>query len=294
MLNDLRPGTRYMLSATLLFALVNVCIKKLPGLPALEIILFRGVISLVLTAAALAWEGVSPWAQHQPKALFWRGMAGTAALVLDFFLIKAVPLAPAVTLQYLSPIFTAMLGILVVKEPVRTWQWVFFAVSFAGVVVGQGVGSLSWQAILLGIGAAFCSGLSYTFIRRIKDREHPLVIILWFQLVTVPVAAVWCLFDWTMPLGTQWWWLLATALLTHAALWCITKSYQLEQAASAAALNYVGLLYAAGFGFWFFGEQITPLLYLGMGLVLLGVVLNTWYTAHHPPASGVLPRKTPQ
>jgi drug/metabolite transporter (DMT)-like permease len=279
------PGTRYMLAATLLFALVNVCIKKLADLPALEIIFFRSLISLLLTAAGLAAVRVSPRAQSQPAALLWRGAVGTAALVLDFFLLKAVTLAPAVTLQYLSPVFTAIMGIFVVREKVRPWQWVFFAVSFAGVAVGQGVGGLHWPVIILGVGAAFCSGLSYTFIRRIKAQEHPLVIILWFQLVTLPVAAGWCLFDWETPLGPQWLWLLATGLLTQAALWCITKSYQLEQAASAAALNYLGVLYAAGFGFWFFGEKIKPLLYLGMGLVLLGVILNTWYTARHPAAA---------
>jgi drug/metabolite transporter (DMT)-like permease len=282
MLNGLTPGTRYMLAATLLFAFVNVCIKKLADLPPVEIILFRGIISLVLTAAGLAWVRASPWAPQHRRPLLWRGLAGTAALVLDFLLLRELPLAPAVTLQYLSPIFTAIMGIFVVRERVRPWQWVFFAVSFAGVALGQGVGGLHWNTILLGMSAAFFSGLSYTFIRRIKDQEHPLVIILWFQLVTLPVALVWCLFDWETPQGGQWLWLLATGLLTQAGLWCITKSYQLEQAASAAALNYLGVLYAAGFGFWFFGEQIKPLLYLGMGLVLLGVVLNTWYTARHP------------
>lgn len=285
------PGTRYMLGATVLFALVNVCIKKLGELPALEIILFRGLISLVLTGAALAWWRVSPRAQHQPGALLWRGVVGTAALVLDFFLLKAVPLAPAVTLQYLSPIFTAIMGIFVAREGVKPWQWVFFGVSFAGVALGQGVGGLNPTAVLLGVSAAFCSGLSYTFIRRIKDQEHPLVIILWFQLVTLPVAALWCLFDWETPHGGQWWWLLAIGLLTHAGLWCITRSYQLQQAASAAALNYLGVLYAAAAGYWIFGEQIKPALYLGLGLVLLGVALNSWYTARHPAPPESAPRK---
>ena len=269
-----------MLAATLLFALVNVGIKKLEDLPPLEIIFFRALISLVLAGAALRWQRQPAWPSRRKTTLLWRGLTGTTALVLNFFLLRTLDLAPAVTLQYLSPIFTAIMAIFVVGEKVRAWQWVFFAISFAGVAVGQGLGGISWQAALLGVSAAFFSGLSYTFIRRLKDGMPPLTIIFWFQAVTLPVAAVWCLFDWETPRGlAEWGWLLAVGGLTHAALWCITRSYQLEQAASAAALNYLGVLYAAAFGYWFFGETIAPQLYAGLGLVLLGVALNSWYTS---------------
>ena len=270
-----------MLAATLLFALVNVCIKQLPDLPAVEIILFRAVISLVLTLGQLQWVSVSPWGHRaQLPDLLLRGLAGAAALVLGFLTIKLLPLAPAVTLQYLGPIFTAVAGIWLLRQPVRPWQWVFFAISLAGVGVSQGLSGLGWTGTLLGLGAAATSGLSYVFSSRVGTKEHPLVIIFYFQLVTLPIAAVWCLFDWHMPAGVEWAWLAAVGVLTQGALWCVTQSYQHgKQAASIAALDYLGLLYAAAFGYWFFDEKIKLSTYLGMALVLLGVALNGWYSA---------------
>ncbi len=74
-------------------------------------------------------------------------------------------------------------------------------------------------------------------------------------------------------------------LLTQAALWCVTRSYQHgQQAAGIAALDYLGLLYAAAFGYWFFDEKIKPLAYGGMALVLLGVGLNAWHSSQETKA----------
>lgn len=271
----------YLLASTLLFALVNVCLKKLPDLPAVEIILFRSVISLVLTLVQLRWVGVPPWG-HGPRLpdLLLRGLTGAAALILGFLTIKQLPLAPAVTLQYLGPIFTAVAGIWLLQQPVRGWQWVFFGISLGGVLVAQGLSGLGWAGVGLGVGAAAASGLSYVFNNRIGTKEHPLVIIFYFQAVTLPIAAIWCFFDWHQPAGRAWGWLAAVGLLTQAALWCVTKSYQHgKQAAGLAALDYLGLLYAAAFGYWFFGEKIKLATYAGMAVVLLGVALNAWYSA---------------
>ncbi|MGI4870143.1 MAG: DMT family transporter [Janthinobacterium lividum] len=281
MKNSPLPAIFYMLAATLLFALVNVGIKNLEHIPAVEIILFRSVISLALTLGMLRYAQIAPWG-HAPQRpdLVWRGVAGTAALVLGFLTIKAMPLAPAVTLQYLGPIFTAVAGIWLLGQPVKPWQWVFFAISLGGVVLSQGVGGLGWVGTLLGLGTAATSGLSYVFSSRIGQKEHPLVVIFYFQLITLPVAAGWCFFDWRTPAGTQWLWLAAVGVFTQAALWCVTQSYQRgKQAAGIAALDYLGILYAGAFGYWFFGEKIKTLGFIGMGLVLVGVALNGWYTA---------------
>ncbi|NML67441.1 DMT family transporter [Hymenobacter sp. RP-2-7] len=279
----------YMLAATLLFALVNIGIKKLPDLPAVEIILFRSVISLALTLGQLRWLGVPPWGQRaQLPDLLLRGLAGAAALVLGFLTIKQLPLAPAVTLQYLGPVFTAVAGIWLLGQPVRPWQWVFFGISLGGVAVAQGFSGLGWAGVALGLGAAATSGLSYVFNSRIGTKENSLVVIFYFQAVTLPIAAVWTCFNWHTPQGADWLWLVAVGVFTQAALWCVTKSYQHgKQAAGIAALDYLGLVYAAAFGTWFFGEKIKLSTYIGMAVVLLGVALNAWYSARrtsHKPA----------
>ena len=275
-------GARYMLLSTLFFALMNVCVKLLSHLPALEIILFRSGLSVLISYFTLRALRIRPWGSNH-FLLVARGTTGALALILYFFTLQRMPLATAVTIQYLAPIFTAILGIFLVHEQVRPWQWVFFLLSFAGVLVVEGVSAdvdLRWVA--LGVLSAVFSGFSYNSIRRLKGKEHPLVVVFYFPMVALPIAGAYCLWNWVTPQGLDWLWLLLTGLLTQGAQVFMTKAYQAEKLSSVANLNYLGILYALGLGFVFFGETFQLSSYLGMALVLLGVVLNTWYTARQP------------
>ncbi|GAA3944215.1 DMT family transporter [Hymenobacter algoricola] len=285
----LTRGARYMLLSTLFFALMNVCVKLLPHLPALEIILFRSALSVVISYVTLRALKIRPWGTNH-FFLIARGTTGALALILYFFTLQKMPLATAVTVQYLAPIFTAVLGIFIVKEKVQPWQWLFFLISFAGVVVVEGVDTrINLSYLAVGVASAVFSGFSYNSIRRLRGQEDPLVIVFYFPMVALPIAGVYCLFHWVQPQGLDWLWLLLTGLLTQGAQVCMTKAYQAEKLSSVANLNYIGILYALGLGLVFFNETFHPASYLGMALVLLGVVLNTLYAARQARAAPVAP-----
>ena len=287
MVNDITPGVRQMLLSTLLFAGMNACVKQLHHLPALEIILFRSVFSIVASYVALRRLNVNPFGNNY-RLLISRGSTGALGLICYFLALQHLPLATAVTVQYLAPIFTAVLGIWLVREPVRSWQWVFFGLSFGGVLlvqqgspVGAAVGSGGEAGLVfLGIGllGALVSGLSYNAIRKLRGREHPLVIVFYFPLISLPIAAVACLFNWQTPDGTDWLWLLACGVFTQGAQLTMTRAYQMERLSRVAPLNYLGMFYALGLGYVFFDESFGVLAYGGMALVLFGVGLNIWYT----------------
>ncbi|MEQ9231986.1 MAG: GRP family sugar transporter, partial [Cyclobacteriaceae bacterium] len=130
-------GVIYMLIATFTFALMNVFVKAVPHIPAVEIILFRSVISLVISVALLRQQSVSIWGKNKP-ILIARGVAGAIALLIFFQLLQEIPLAAASSLAYLAPIFTTIIGIFIVKERIKPIQWIFFLISFGGVLMIQG------------------------------------------------------------------------------------------------------------------------------------------------------------
>lgn len=268
-------GVAYMLLATFIFSVMNVMIKYLPNIPAIEIILFRSIVSFVMSGVALKAKKI-PLLGKNRKILFIRGLAGALALMMFFTTLQEIPLASAVTLMFLGPIFTAILGIWVVKEKVNPVQWIFFAISFAGIVMIKGFDTrISVEMALLGIGAAFFSGVAYNMIRKLKTSEHPLVIIFYFPLVTLPIVGIYSAFNWVMPQGYEEWLLLiGIGVLTQLAQYYMTKSYQSEELAKVANINFIGILYALGFGYVLFEETFNILTYLGMTAVMVGVVLN--------------------
>lgn len=256
---------------------MKVFVKLVPHIPAIEIILFRSVISLAISLFFLTRQRVPIWGNNR-LVLLGRGVAGAAALVIYFSLLQQIPLATASTLQYLAPVFTAVLGIFLVGERVRNIQWLFFAMSFAGILVIQGFDPrISFEHLMMGIAASLFMGLAYNFIRKLKTSEHPMVIIFYFPLVMLPISGVWSSFVWVQPEGIDWLVLILVGLTTQVAQFLMTKAYQKEELNKVSILTYIGIIYSLAFGFFIFDETYNLVTYGGMALVLTGVVLNVMW-----------------
>lgn len=263
-----------MLLAGVFFALMNVSVKYIPHIPAIEIILFRSLFSLIFSYVFLKKQNVNVFGNNK-KLLVLRGVVGSVGLISFFYTLQKIPLASAVTLQYLSPILTTILGIFLVKEKVKPIQFLFFGISFLGVVLVQGFDTrVNLLYASIGFISALFSGLAYNVIRKLKNTEHPLVIIFYFPLVTLPIACVISFFTWVQPIGWDWVILLWIGLCTQTAQYFMTIAYQNANVSKISSLSYLGVFYALIFGFLFFGEAYTPMAYIGMGMLLLGVILN--------------------
>ncbi|MEM9672204.1 MAG: DMT family transporter [Cyclobacteriaceae bacterium] len=288
----LSPGVRYMLLATFLFACMNVLVKLVPHIPAVEVVFFRCVVSLAMSYAVLRAQRVNIWGNNR-RWLIARGAFGAVALVLYFTLLQDIPLATAITLQFLAPIATAIFGMLLLREKVWTLQWFFFLITFVGMLVISGFETrMEPVHLLMGVLAAGGSGMAYTIIRKLNYSEHPLVIVLYFPLVTLPLTGIYSIFNWVMPSGWDWLILLGIGIFTQFAQYFMTKAYQAEEVSKVANLKYLSIIYALFFGFLFFGETFNALTYVGMILVIAGVVLNVWYKQRKQRQVSQIKKKT--
>ncbi len=270
-------GVWLMMGATLFFSLMNVAVKLLPHIPAVEIVFFRSLVSLVISLGFLKASKIPIWGKNH-KWLILRGASGAMALILYFRLMQEIPLASATTILFLSPAFATILGVFFVKEKVRPVQWIFFLISFIGIVMVKGFDArIGTIYLLLGFSSSLFSGVAYNCIRKLNTTEHPLVIIFYFPLVTLPITGIWTYFNWVAPQGLDWFILLMVGLLTQIAQYFMTRSFQTEEISKVASLRYLGIVYALVFGFLFFDEKFGYLVYFGMVLTILGVVLNIWF-----------------
>lgn len=271
-------GVRYMLVAILFFASMNILIKTVPHIGPVEIVFFRSIVSFFISFVTLKKLKISLWGNNK-KWLIIRGIAGSIGLLLFFSTIKEMPLGSAVAIQYLSPIFTSVLGIFIVKEKVYSVQWLFFLISFLGVLLIQGFDPrvTQWQ-LIIGISSALASGMAYNSIRKLKLSEHPLVIIFYFPLVTIPLTGVYLIFaGWTTPNLFELIILLAIGLATQFAQYFMTKAYQIEDLSKVSSVQYIGIVFAIIFGFLFFDEAYTLKSFTGILIVLVGVILNVGF-----------------
>lgn len=280
-------GILYMLLSSLSFSLVNLCVKILtdknqlfPDIqdyPVHELVLFRSMISLAICIAIIKAKGI-PFFGNNKKWLIARGIFGVTSLTLFFFTLKNLPMAVATTVQYLSPVFTVLFAIYFVKEKVRPIQWLFFAISFSGILLIYQVDSssldLAW--ILTGVGSAILSGLAYNSILKCKGTDEPITVVMYFPLIATPVMLIASfIYGFITPQGIEWVLLVIIGILTQIAQISMTKAFNAGDASKITPVKYIGAIYAVLIGFFIFDETVSLYASFGIVLVILGVLLNT-------------------
>jgi len=266
-----------MLLSTLSFAVMNVFIKKVSDFPAMEVVFFRCLISMFI-CFAIIYRQKADWKGTNHLFLIARGIFGTIALYTFFITLHQMPLGTAVTIQYLSPIFTTVIAIFFLKEKVRPLQWLFFLISFSGILVIKGFDSrISLGILLIGISSALASGFAYNMVRSLRQKENLMVVVLHFQLVGVVAGFIFSIFNWRTPKGIEWFYLLMIGICTQMGQVSLTKALNREKMANISIFNYLGIIYALLFGFIFFDEKYGWYAFSGILLVIGGVVMNYIY-----------------
>ena len=267
-----------MLLATLWFGIMNVFIKKVNSIPEMEVVFFRCLIPMIWCFAALQKKRIN-WMGSNRKLLLMRGTFGTLSLYAFISTIHHMPLGTAVTIQYLSPIFTTVAAIFILNEQVPVIQWLFFIVSFAGVAMIKGFDErVSVFYLSVGIFSAVFSALAYNMVRSLKEKEHPLVVVLHFQIIGTVAGFIFMLFDWKMPQGWDWLYLFLIGVCTQLGQMNLTQALQQERIANVSILNYFGVFYALFFGYVLFGETYDWLSISGMILVISGVLMSLLFS----------------
>mgnify|MGYP000213666485 CR=1 FL=1 len=282
-------GVTFMLLSSFAFSLMHLCVKSIGYIPATELVFWRSVISILLCIPFFIKKKINPFGNNK-KVLFLRGITGTIALSLFFITIGHMPLASAVTIQYLSPIFTAFFAIFLMKEKTDGWQWAFFLLAFVGVFVMKGFDNRV-EGLYAGIGliSASFAGLAYNCVRKLKETEDPLVVVFYFPLIALPATGLFHLynewfqpnalndFQWYTPNGTDLFIITLMGIFTQIAQYYMTKGIQSDKAGNIMTVKYVGTIFALSYGYFFFDELYDLKSLLGIILVLLGVIFNMIY-----------------
>ena len=269
-------GVKMMLIASVAFALMNFSVKSITHIPVFEVILARVAISFIISYATVKYKGIYPWGNNKIN-LVARGLFGACGLIAYYYTLQHMALANAIVIHYLSPIFTTIIALMFLGERIKGIQWIAFAISFTGVVMVKGFANVNGFDFLMGILGALFTGLAYNAIRNMKHQEHADVIVLYHPVITFPIVLIYSLFfpqDWVMPLGMDWVYLVGTGVFTQLGQYFMTRAYQNDTAASVSSVSYIGIIWAVLLGITCFNDHYSLSVMMGIGLVLLGVLVN--------------------
>ncbi|KAF9433655.1 hypothetical protein BGZ76_009162 [Entomortierella beljakovae] len=215
-------GLIYMTLSALFFSFMSLLVSlTAKTLPSFEIVLFRGIIQTILGVVACRYLNVSPFGNKGVRLLlFFRGLAGSFGLGFFFYALSVMPLADATVIFFLGPVFTAILGRIVLKEPFGPLDALASTVSMIGVIFvakpsaifpqepspPSGDGPKDQLMLMLqqrdgdddriygalaGLCGAMCAAVAYVLVRKIgRQGAHSMQHVTYFGVVSTVVSTI--------------------------------------------------------------------------------------------------------
>ena len=264
-----------MLGAALLFATMGVCVKLASRQYAAgEIVFYRSVVGALCIYALVRWRGGS-LRTSLPAMHFWRSLTGVIALCLWFYAIGGLPLATAMTLNYMSSVWMALflIGGSVMLGASRVDGRLVAAVllGFIGValVLQPTIDQRQLWHGMAGLLSGVLAALAYLQVTSLGRAGEPETRIVFYFSIGGIVAGG-ALTAWTgaaahTPQGLAL--LLAIGLLATSAQMMMTRAYAIGRPLSNAGLQYLGIVFSFVYGVLLFDEAITLLALVGVLLI---------------------------
>ncbi len=276
---------------------VMALLARLAGarLPSLEIVFVRSLMTLVFTWILLRRAGVAWWGGPHKRLLLLRGVFGAAALTCFFYSVTHLPLAEAMVIQFSSPIFTAPLAALYLKERTTPRLVIAIVLGLTGVLLiarpaslfGGANAGLSTFVMTVAVMGAVLMSAAHVLVRRLAPVEHELVIIFYFPLVAVPATFLAVAPGWVWPSAWDWLLLLGVSLGAQGGQVYLTRGMRHVSAAATSVILYLQILFAIVFGFVFLSE-VPDVWTVGGSLLILGGTLTAarWPVTAAPQVEG--------
>ena len=285
----------WMVLASLFFASMGVCIKFASAhFNSFEIVCYRGMVGMVFIYAVSRVQGVS-LRTRLPMMHVWRSIVGTISLTAWFYAIALLPLATAMTLNYMSSVWIATFllgGSLLMQSrggELRRQGPLFLTVlaGFGGVAMMLRPSFTGDQALgaLVGLMSGLFAALAYLQVAALaKAGEPESRTVFYFSFGAVLAGALGMVFvgasEWTWPSAL---WLLPIGVLAALGQLCMTRAYSSGATMLVANLQYSGIVFAGLFSLLIFGDHLPLIGWLGMGLIVASGIAATVLRARAVP-----------
>lgn len=268
-------GILYVLLAALFFSLMTAFVRLSGDLPTMQKTLFRNLV-----AAVAAWlmllsnrQKIEIKKEHMPDLLL-RSCFGTAGMICNFYAIDRLNISDANMLNKLSPFFAILMSIFILKEKVSKKEWLVVAVAFIGALLVIKPG-FSMEAIPAFIGAlgGFGAGVAYTYVRKLgKSGVRGPVIVMFFSTFSTFVCLPFFVAGYQPMTLRQTLLLLGAGIAATGGQLSITAAYTCAPAKEISVYDYTQVIFAALWGFLFFG-QIPDALSVAGYVIIVGAAV---------------------
>lgn len=246
-----------------------------PAVSAIQKGFFRNLVAFAIALVLFLKGGRKISSGEGPATRRWgvlllRSAFGTAGVFGNFYAISRIGLADAMMMNKLAPFFTVLFSWLFIEERITLRQALCLvgAVVGAAFVVKPGLGAMPLVPALCGLSSGLCAGAAYACVRELGIlKMDGRFIVFFFSTFSCLAAVPFMLCDFQPMTAAQLGCLAGAGAGAAVGQFGITAAYRFAEPRRIAVFDYTNVLFAALFGFLFFGQVPDAFSWCGFALI---------------------------
>ena len=249
----------------------------------LQIVFCRFLIGFLLVLPFLVIHFGEALASRRKPLLIARGLLGVVSVAMGFYCVSVLPLVTATVLFFTAPLFVTLLAIPMLGERLEWRRMAATVIGFAGtaIVLGFDPGGFH-PAMLVAVASAFLFALSLIVGKMLAGTERPMIIMLYFTVVTLIGSALPASLVWQNPDLDEALLLAVVGVFATGRVYFDIRSYAAGEASFVAPFGYLRIILVGAAGYLAFSEIPTINAVAGAALI----VLSTFYIAEREARRG--------
>ena len=274
--NHSLTGILSLVAGVFIFSIQDAILKGMSGDHAVTLaIVLRSIVGLPILLVMVAYaNGLSSLRTKRWKLLIARGLILLTAYTSYYMAFPALPLAEAVALFFISPIFVTLLASIMLRETVTPKAWAAVIAGFIGVLIILRPGTgLFEPAALLSLFSAASYAFSMVLARKYGADEPTTVMAFYVNAVYLVAAALiagvfsalgisafghpsldFLVRTWEMPGTTDLFLMGLCGVIAAVAMSLLTHAYRMANANLVTVFEYTGMVWVPLWGFLLFSE----------------------------------------
>jgi len=278
-MSQVQGGVVWMIIATFSFAFMGMFVKLgSPFFSEIELVFYRSFVSLIIILILIQNKKIILRTDYK-KLHFYRSFVGFLSLIAFFYAISNLPLSTAISLNYTSPLFVALLIPFFLNKKPSSKICCMLLVGFFGtfLILKPILFGNSFFAGFIGLSSGFGAGLAYLYMAQLgKVNEPDIRVVFYFSFLSSLCAGFLMIFsDINVDIFKHIWILLGLGISATIAQLALTKAYRVGNTLKNAGLSYLTIFFSSLLGLIIFSESLDGLSLVGILLIIMsGVIVS--------------------
>lgn len=281
MRNSKYKGIILIIFSAFSFALMMTFVRLAGDIPSPQKAFFRNAVAAVFAFAVLLGNReMFTVPKGSMKFLILRSVAGTLGILCNFYAIDRLVLADVSILNKMSPFFTVVFSIFLLKERIKPFQLITILTAFVGsmLVVKPTIANAQLFPSVIGLLGGIAAGAAYTFVRKASANgvKGPFIVFFFSSFSTL-VLLPFLITNYTPMSTKQLIFLLLAGMAAAGGQFTITAAYSYAPAKEISVFDYSQIIFSSLIGFFVFGQIPDLMSFIGYAVIIAAAVMMFVY-----------------